>query len=92
MTWHCQACATVNDAPWGDGVAHASQGFCGAGNHRVTERIEWHEAENNVVQPHSYSPDLMAQGDCRTCGQVQESPVHATVLPEPAPGQMDMFA
>lgn len=49
MTWHCQACATINAAPWGDGAAFAQQGFCMAGDHMVTERLEWHEVESSGV-------------------------------------------
>lgn len=25
---------------------------------------------------HAYSPDLMAMGDCRTCGRTQDDPIH----------------
>lgn len=29
-----------------------------------------------LAEPHAYAPDLMAQGDCLTCGHGYESPLH----------------
>lgn len=38
----------------------------------------------HTVQPHPYSPDYQAMGDCRTCGHLEDSPLHR--LPEPDRG------
>jgi len=29
-----------------------------------------------VAEPHTYSPDYQAMGDCRTCGRVERDPIH----------------
>ena len=31
------------------------------------------------VVPHAYFPDMMAMGDCSTCGHIAESKVHVSV-------------
>ena len=30
----------------------------------------------NTTKVHRYVPDAMAQGDCRVCGHVEDSPLH----------------
>jgi hypothetical protein len=44
---------------------------------------------NSAIEPHAYSPDYQAMGDCRVCGHQQDRPWHATHQRLPADWEQD---